>query len=171
MQGRFVSTVLAKYPGLRRFRNMFARARNTASAFRHSDPVLAYRWNRVPNFGDLTNPILIEAISGRRAVRFGDAFNLRRQRSVMATGSVLEHLPIDEVTVWGSGFISSSSSFHCSHLNDRNKCGAKSLAVGGPLTRAKALDQGVDCTEVYGDPALLIPKFMIPSQKKSCHLQ
>lgn len=59
-----------------------------------------------------------------------------------------------KLIIWGSGL-----------LNPKD-CPGKSgfenqtfLAVRGPLTRKVLTQNGIDCPEVYGDPALLLPRF------------
>ena len=47
---------------------------------------------------------------------------------------------------------------------------AKFLAVRGPQTRKNLLAQGYDVPEIYGDPALLLPKYYHPKIEKSYRL-
>jgi hypothetical protein len=56
--------------------------------------------------------------------------------------------------LWGPGIISRS---------DVVSPKATLVAVRGPLTRARALDCGADCPDVYGDPALLLPRLYTPA--------
>jgi exoV-like protein len=65
-----------------------------------------------------------------------------------------------QTIVWGSGFLSNDDKFK---LKEKPK---KVLAVRGKLSRQFLLEQGVECPEVYGDPALLLPLFYKAHKKK-----
>jgi len=117
------------------------------------------------NWGDALNPILIQNISGKTPlIVTKHTHNVRNASIYSAIGSVLERANINNcghgnLIVWGTGFISSQG-----RLKVRPK---EICAVRGPLTRERLLVQGHECPEIYGDPALLYPKFYKPeSQKK-----
>jgi pyruvyltransferase len=77
----------------------------------------------------------------------------------MAVGSVLHHLGIGMkwCEVWGSGLMSQSNKL--THPK-------KIHAVRGPLTRKFLIEQGIECPDVYGDPALLLPRIFSPKVEK-----
>lgn len=121
------------------------------------------RWCVNNNFGDALNPLLIELICGKppvdarttRAVKMIQ--EIRRKPDFMVIGSILQWCGKNSI-VWGPGFISDSADIPCPPR--------KILAVRGPLTRKKLILQGIDCPEVFGDPALLLPKFFRPNVDK-----
>ena len=78
-------------------------------------------------------------------------------------GSIIESLANKESIIWGSGAMYGGEKV----LYEKPK---KVLAVRGPLTRKYLLSQGVDCPEVYGDPALLLPKIYNPLIEKKYKL-
>jgi pyruvyltransferase len=57
--------------------------------------------------------------------------------------------------VWGCGIIART---------DPVSPAARILAVRGPLSRARALECGAECPELFGDPALLLPRFYRPAE-------
>ena len=107
------------------------------------------------NWGDALNPYLVKLISGKD-VNFipKDDFETNKY---LCIGSVLSYAT-ENTIVWGSGFIAE---------NDKLKNKPKEIfAVRGPLTRRMVIQQGFSCPDVYGDPALLYPRFYNPDIKK-----
>lgn len=122
-------------------------------------------WNEIKiqgkfkeNYGDLIGKYLVEKISGKKVVfgwpkkfSFYDFFS----PIYVTVGSILSHVN-SKCIVWGSGIISKTYVIRK----------AKFLAVRGPQTRAFLINQGYDVPAVYGDPALLLPKYYYPKIKK-----
>lgn len=114
---------------------------------------------RPRNFGDDINKYLIEALSERRVI-FDHTFSLCRLwrgKNYLCIGSILESHCNRRSVVWGSGAMYGTRSLA--------EPPARVCAVRGPLTRQYLLDQGVDCPEIYGDPALLLPRIYRPERK------
>ncbi len=112
------------------------------------------RWSgpHKPNWGDELNKTLVKLISGKDPIYVEDP----ETHHHLCTGSILRWAH-KNTTVWGSGFISSRDKIH--EQPDIR-------AVRGPLSREKVLKLGFDCPKVYGDPALLYPRFYKPQTKK-----
>lgn len=124
-------------------------------------PVITfYDYNR--NWGDLLNLPLVQHISGRRAVAVQNVYNFRDRPVYSVIGSILGATEIHNIEVWGSGFIAADRNFRTPPK--------KIHAVRGPLTRELVLNQGLFCPAVYGDPALLYPKYYAPSVEKEYDL-
>ncbi|MEX0996584.1 MAG: polysaccharide pyruvyl transferase family protein [Flavobacteriaceae bacterium] len=114
------------------------------------------------NYGDLLGKYLVEKISGKEVVwvhpkkwHFKDYF----QPIYVTAGSILAHVN-QKCIVWGSGII----------LKDQVVKPAKFLAVRGPQTRKRLLEQGYKVPEVYGDPGLLLPLYYNPPTEKKYKL-
>lgn len=106
-------------------------------------------WSRAPspgNLGDVLTPIVLGALG--KSVRWTS----RRTADLIAIGSIVRFARPAQ-TVWGSGIM---------WAHDRPDPRARYLAVRGPLTREAVLRAGGYCPEVYGDPALLLPRVYRP---------
>lgn len=114
------------------------------------------------NFGDALSPILIETLSGKRVVQAYKIVNIYGKPIYSVIGSILDNSNCSNHWIWGSGFISETGKLH-----RRPK---RVLAVRGPLSRKKLLEYGVECPEVYGDPALLCPLLYEPNVIKKYRL-
>lgn len=100
------------------------------------------------NWGDKLNPILINLISGQKVSYTKKLGHLK----YLVVGSILHHAD-DNSIVWGAGLISK---------NHKPKGKPKFCAVRGPLTREILIASGHKCPAVYGDPALLYPRYYVP---------
>lgn len=114
------------------------------------------------NFGDILTPYIVKHFTDKKVKRISSKmFAIFNHYFVI--GSILQKCKKTSV-VWGSGYISDSAK--------RKEAPKKILAVRGPLTRNKLLSEGIDCPEVYGDPALLMAEIYTPqtTQKKKFKL-
>lgn len=103
-------------------------------------------WSRgLRNFGDELTGFILAGVAGLDCV-------FDQGKDFVAVGSVVRHANSNSL-VWGSGIIKQSE-----RISSRPTC----LAVRGPLTRSHVLSQGLNCPEIYGDPAMLIPLFFRP---------
>jgi len=99
------------------------------------------------NFGDKLSPWLAKKISGKEinTISMSDTSDTIRYYGV---GSIL---PANKHSIiWGSGFILKDSPVS----NPIKIC-----AVRGKLSRDKFISNQIECPEVYGDPALLLPLY------------
>ena len=106
------------------------------------------------NFGDILNPVLLNKLTGKKPVNICAKYY--SEVHYFFIGSILDRANGNTI-VWGTGFISQDS--NCT-------CPKKIYAVRGPKTRKILLEQGIECPEIYGDPALLLPKIYKPKIDK-----
>ncbi|OQA52866.1 MAG: Polysaccharide pyruvyl transferase [candidate division WS2 bacterium ADurb.Bin280] len=109
------------------------------------------------NWGDKISPLLVEWISGVKPnlieIR-GGADASKSNLNFLTVGSILDYCDKNSV-VWGSGFIREGDDF-------KFAAPQKVCAVRGPLSRKRLLELGVECPEIFGDPALLFPRYYKP---------
>ena len=122
------------------------------------------RWFKSNNWGDALNPVLIECISGETPIWVK---NPRRRRTTkepvyVVIGSIIAKASDRNAVIWGTGFKSTNEV-----MKWRPK---KVCAVRGPLSRSKLHEQGIECPNIYGDPALLYPKFYKPVKNQKYEL-
>jgi len=106
----------------------------------------------------LLSPVIIEILSGKRVVNKYHIINLFNRPVYSVIGSILNNTKYSNHWIWGSGFISESGKII--------KKPRGVLAVRGPLTRNKLLEQGIECPPIYGDPALLCSLLYKPNVNK-----
>ena len=113
------------------------------------------------NMGDILNPFIANTLGSKKVKRISKR-NCKKYEHYFMIGSILQRCT-DKSIIWGSGIISKNSI-----LDQKPK---KVLAVRGPLTRKKLIEQNIECPEVYGDPALLLPEiYPDPGTKKEYKL-
>ena len=115
---------------------------------------------RHENWGDDINYYFLREIIQRPVLVYNriSLANRLKLKNYLVIGSTIDMLCKKNTEVWGAGIIDQQKK-----LKVRPR---KVHAVRGPLTRKKLLDNGVDCPEIYGDPALLISSYYRPKLKK-----
>lgn len=111
------------------------------------DGLRMYWFSGFANIGDVISPLIVGALSGTTIVQA----DKRDHPKLLAVGSIMQYARAGDV-VWGSGCIASDFKLKTTRL--------KVCAVRGPRTRGILQQQGVECPEVYGDPAILLPSIL-----------
>ena len=106
------------------------------------------------NWGDDINVWFLERVSRKKVIPAKLLFFSKYRKKYCAIGSIIPTCVNSRTTIWGSGW------YGVKEIELKRPM--KVLAVRGPLTREYLLQQGVDCPVVYGDPALLLPKYYLP---------
>lgn len=119
------------------------------------------RWGRLKrnNWGDDINYFFLERTVNRVPIIYSQTLLSKfwKGHNYMLIGSII-HLANENTIVWGSGV-----KFPDKPLKKKP---FKICAVRGPITRDYLISQGIDCPEVYGDPALLLPELYMPKVSK-----
>lgn len=122
------------------------------------------------NWGDDINVYFLEMISNKkvwvypntRIARFVNS--IVKPKKIVFIGSVLTLYSLENSIVIGSGVLNNM-------INDKIKGSPNEvLFVRGPLSRQILINNGVDCPQRYGDPALLLSCFYKPQIMKHCKI-
>lgn len=111
------------------------------------------------NFGDALNYPFVEYLSRNKVIlsKYLPKEIVKSNKTYSVIGSIIQ-MSHDDCIIWGAGFISNQ--------NIRVPQPQKIWAVRGPLSRKVFLENNIECPEVYGDPALLMPFIYNPSIEK-----
>lgn len=105
------------------------------------------------NWGDDLNVALVEILTEKQVIPY--KFRLFSGKNYLVVGSVIQWYSNRKSLIWGAGLLH--------EMNFLPQKPLSVLAVRGPLTRASLLKCGVECPEIYGDPALLLPILYKPT--------
>ena len=108
------------------------------------------------NWGDALSPLISSLLSGKN-INYVNPWDTSSTFRYYVIGSIIPPSS-SNCEIWGSGIIK-----RINHIKIKPK---KIHAVRGPLTREIFLKNNIDCPEIYGDPALLYPKFYNPKMEK-----
>lgn len=109
------------------------------------------------NWGDDINKYFLEIFSHKKVIFLPHMIfysYARYLKHYMFIGSVIGNWRLDNTIIFGSGV----------RLPDVKLIGKpmKIIAVRGPLTASVLTKNGINCPDVFGDPALLLPKYYKP---------
>lgn len=114
------------------------------------------------NIGDDINYVLIPLIFNKYAVPYQYSLigrYLLRKDNILLIGSIITGLSTNKSIVLGTGLSPDQTSKQIV-APKRISC------VRGPLTRKYLQEHDIQCPAIYGDPALILPLFYTPKQRK-----
>jgi pyruvyltransferase len=116
--------------------------------------VYYFKWYDKDNVGDLLSLITVDFVKEKLNLK-----DTKKDKTIrmFAIGSVI-HTAKSDMVIWGSGIRDTQTQPPNVNFDIR--------AVRGPLTRKRMMENGYDCPEIYGDPALLLPLFYNPKIEK-----
>ncbi|MEI8365509.1 MAG: polysaccharide pyruvyl transferase family protein [Parachlamydiaceae bacterium] len=122
-------------------------------------PLYYWQQKNFVNFGDYLSLKLVERIVGRK-IEVASSQKKKYAKKLLAIGSIMFFAYQDDV-LWGTGYngkVKDLALYDFTNLDVR--------AVRGPLTRQFLVENfGIECPEIYGDPALLMPYFFPEFQR------
>lgn len=123
------------------------------------DIILIEGYPEGDNFGDALNVPLVEFLSGKKVLysKFINEEKIEKFAKYAVIGSVIQSVKNNTI-IWGAGFIKEDIEKHPKNPSIQ--------AVRGPKTRKLFLERGINCPEIYGDPALLLPYIYKPFVEK-----
>lgn len=117
-------------------------------------------YDRRPNFGDAVGPWLVTALTGKDVVnvrRTRETPTKARGRATLLVGSIIQMINRNNVDIWGSGLMRALSVEQVTAFSRLKNIRVR--AVRGRLTAAELREKlGWEVPEIYGDPALLLPR-------------
>lgn len=114
-----------------------------------------YWFKEKHNFGDFINIYIVSKLADKNIQWVHPKYSLKE--NYLCIGSIF-NVASSNTIVWGSGLITDKIK--------KIKKPKRIYAVRGPKTRRVLKAHSIDCPEVYGDPALLLPKFYNPKIEK-----
>lgn len=120
------------------------------------------------NVGDYLSLVIVENMCAQNGV--GLSMPVSSRKHLYAIGSILPGY--QDAVVWGSGFgYDKPKKWYSPAYNwiHRNVHKLDIRAVRGPETRRILSTMGIDCPEVYGDPAVLMPLFYQGNAEREKH--
>ncbi|MBF6671408.1 polysaccharide pyruvyl transferase family protein [Glutamicibacter sp. FBE19] len=123
-----------------------------------------YWWDGLANFGDSVGPLLVSEILGVKPMNARQ--RVRAGNTLYSVGSITTSIDRDNVTVWGSGLLAPLSDRQIMNLRRRENVNV--LAVRGRYTQLELEAKlGWSVPSVFGDPALLLPKYFPVARRDS----
>ncbi|MCC2589431.1 polysaccharide pyruvyl transferase family protein [Chryseobacterium sp. MFBS3-17] len=116
------------------------------------------------NWGDDASIVIAELINPKaKFLQENYTFNIFKRPNYLCVGSIITWLTKPDSIIWGAGVQRPEDEIL---YNGEIILPRKIHAVRGPLTRQYFLDRNIDCPEIYGDPALLFPRYYKPQIEK-----